>query len=144
MSKKYKWETPDSWLLDKLSAEEFVLSDILPLFFEVVTADDIQDHFQREMDEDGYFEKHPEDIKTKKFLIYVYEDDKDCPDLLMVTVEDLRAFIVEDDCTIDIYELDESLEDGVAILGTFVPEQGLKIMPTVNNSLEDYEEYLNE
>ena len=60
MSGRYKWSHPRDWLDDyltrhaddaeRLLAEAKVLAGLLD-------SDEIQDEYQREMDEDGYFEE---------------------------------------------------------------------------------------
>lgn len=55
---EYKWSNPLDWLADRIAnAEESELRGILHAVIDKLDADEVQDIFQAEMDEDGYF--HP-------------------------------------------------------------------------------------
>ena len=56
--KNYKWPTPHAWLKEKITTWD--KAKLLSLINQVIDdqdADFIQDTFQKEMDEDGYFKE---------------------------------------------------------------------------------------
>lgn len=58
----YKWDSPGDWLGDKINGAdlEFVRG-VARALIQAVDSDTIQDTFQREMDQDGYFTPQPPD-----------------------------------------------------------------------------------
>jgi len=62
MDKKYKWSHPGEWLLDKINNTEDVaeLRSIARSCVDALDSDKIQDIFQSEMNNDGYFEPESE------------------------------------------------------------------------------------
>lgn len=54
---KYKWDSPQEWLSQKINATDDVakLRGIVTSVVDLLDADEIQDTFQSEMDDDGYF-----------------------------------------------------------------------------------------
>ncbi len=53
MTSKYKWNSPQDWLLANLG--KFSKQELYSLIVSCCCGDDIQDHFQSEMNKDGYF-----------------------------------------------------------------------------------------
>jgi hypothetical protein len=65
MATKYRWENPHEWLLDRIAraaedGDNGWLLAAVRLMASRLDADDVQDLFQTEMDEDGYFEGEEE------------------------------------------------------------------------------------
>lgn len=59
---KYKWDNPTEWLLEKMADwDNEECRHALERLIERMDFDTIQDLFQDEMDEDGYFEEEPEE-----------------------------------------------------------------------------------
>ena len=52
---KYKWDYPKEWLEEKIQKGEFSSDEVLNDILSFVDNDTIQDIYQDEMDEDGYF-----------------------------------------------------------------------------------------
>lgn len=75
---KYKWETPYEWLMDKVNdmSEQDLKNTVLNIARKC-DSDTLQDIFESDMDEDGYFDKicrvcgHVESLHEG--------DDKECP-----------------------------------------------------------------
>lgn len=56
--KKYKWNSPNEWLNDKIdSYDPHELRLIAKTLATRLDADEVQDEFQSDMDEDGYFDE---------------------------------------------------------------------------------------
>lgn len=54
----YRWDSASEWLLEKVrekSDDPSYLMGVIDCLIDKVDSDDIQDIFQSEMDEDGYF-----------------------------------------------------------------------------------------
>ena len=63
---KYKWEFPGEWLQEKIQGwDEAELRSALLCMLDRMDNDDIQDIFQTEMDQDGYFEEISDNMSTK-------------------------------------------------------------------------------
>lgn len=59
----YRWKNPHHWLMDKMrEANGGQLLNITVALLRMVDADQIQDRFEREMDEDGYFDEVEEEL----------------------------------------------------------------------------------
>ncbi len=57
--KSFKWVHPYEWLAEKISKEENI-SEVKAICFEMAKqlgGEEIQDIFEKEMDQDGYFEE---------------------------------------------------------------------------------------
>jgi hypothetical protein len=62
--KKYKWATPQEWLVDKAqTADETWLFEAVQSMAYRLDADSVQDIFQEDMSLDGYFEELKNDDK---------------------------------------------------------------------------------
>jgi len=67
--KKYRWDTPQEWLLEKAErhAKNNDSAELLSIIQTLVIgldADSIQDDFQSEMDADGYFKPEEDYVNT--------------------------------------------------------------------------------
>jgi len=64
---KYKWSSPQEWLQQKIAATDDIgkLRGIVTSVVDKLDSDEIQDVFQAEMDEDGYFKPDLTDIISR-------------------------------------------------------------------------------
>jgi hypothetical protein len=53
----YKFNNPHDWLDFAVMEQEISAMELLSFIHKTVSSDDIQDVFQSEMDEDGYFDE---------------------------------------------------------------------------------------
>ena len=107
MEKKYRWDTPTEWLIEKIE-DSNDMTKIISICFELiehVDTDIIQDIFQDEMDEDGYFDeiitiKELADQFPKMYNYYYKWENTESPELeknLDDVLADYNYELVEED-----------------------------------------------
>jgi len=107
MEKKYRWDTPTEWLTEKIENSND-MTKIISICYELiehVDTDIIQDIFQDEMDEDGYFDeiitiKELADQFPKMYNYYYKWENTESPELeknLDDVLADYNYELVEED-----------------------------------------------
>ena len=69
MSKHYQWDHPAEWLTEKVNGDWFKdateLRAAIFSMLEKLDGDDLQDIFQSDMDDDGYFQPLPDSARPR-------------------------------------------------------------------------------
>jgi hypothetical protein len=106
----YKWESAFEWFQENVEYEEFVGYLIRE---GAITSDHIQDHFESEMDEDGYFDGWPSD---KDYPLRQLDGENQCGAACRFCnrdVSDEEIDALDEGIMPEEFECEEDEEDGM-------------------------------